>query len=169
MKSNFKLETCGISQVGVTPEDLEKQLIRCLGALSVKSDMLNITGIKNPDHNMLARIQAPLNEYHIPLVSITGDTEMGELATMDIGKFGNMYNTHTESFINLFGPILSNQHVHDFSGKIENLPVLNVNFQKLDQFNLLKSTPLVQLSPDFLIEPTVEAPVLTPPSTVLKK
>lgn len=169
MKANFKLETCGVSQIGVTPEDMEKQLIRCLGSLAVKSDMINITGINTLNHEVLERIQAPLEEYKIPLISITGDTDLGDLATMRIGKFGNMYNTHTESFINLFGDIVSNQHVHDFSEKIENLPVINVNLQKLDQFNLLKSTPLVQLSPDFLIEPAVRTPILTPPQTVLKK
>jgi hypothetical protein len=38
------------------------------------------------------------------------------------------------------------------SAKVENLPIVDVNLQKLDDYNLLRTSPLVQLAPDFLIE-----------------
>ncbi len=151
-ENEIKLETCGVSQTGMTPVDMEKQFIRCLGKLSLQVDMINITGIADPDSEMLRRLQAPLDDYKVPLISLVGDTNLGEFASLRLGKFGQGYNTHSEGFITLFGNIVRNQHVHDLSAKVENLPIVDVNLQKLDDYNLLRTSPLVQLAPDFLIE-----------------
>jgi hypothetical protein len=151
-EAGLKLETCGVSQAGMTPVDMEKQLIRCLGKLSLQVDMINITGIADPDREMLRRLQAPLDDYKVPLISLVGDTNLGEFASLRLGKFGQGYNTHSEGFITLFGNIVRNQHVHDLSAKVENLPIVDVNLQNLDDYNLLRTSPLVQLAPDFLIE-----------------
>lgn len=151
-KNDFKLETCGVKQFGVISIDMEKQLTRCLGKLSVQVDMINITGLQSIDTDTLRRLQAPLDEYRIPLISLLGDTDLGDKATIRLGKFGSLINTGSERFITLFGSLLRNQSVHELAEKVENLPILGVNMQKLDQYNLLKSTPLVNLCPDFLIE-----------------
>ncbi len=151
-KVGFTLETCGIKQISVTRVDMEKQLTRCLGKLSIQADMINITGLQSIDTDTLRRLQAPLDEYRIPLISLLGDTDLGDQAAIRLGKFGSLYNTSSERFINLFGSLLRNQSVHEFAEKVENLPVLDVNLQRLDEYNLLKSTPLVNLCPDFLIE-----------------
>ncbi|MEY4194714.1 MAG: hypothetical protein RLZZ226_1082 [Pseudomonadota bacterium] len=151
-QAKLRLETCGVNQTGVTPEDLEKQLIRCLGKLSLQVDMINITGLEGLKPDMLRRLQAPLDEYKIPLISLLGDTNLGEFASLRLGRFGNSYNTSSEGFVTLFGNIVKNQHVHDLSQKVENLPIVDVNLEKLNDYNLLRNSPLVQLAPDFLIE-----------------
>jgi len=158
--TGFVLETCGVKQIAVTAIDMEKQLTRCLGKLSTQVDMINVTGIEHVDADTLRRLQVPLDEYRIPLVSLLGDTNLGNMATVRLGKFGASYDTNSEDFINLFASIVSNQSVHDFSEKVENLPILDVSLKKLDQYNILKSTPLVYLSPDFLIEEPRIKPLL---------
>lgn len=158
----FQLDTCGITQQGVTSEDIEKQLVRCLGKLSLKIDMLNITGLDKVDMKLMRKLQAPLEEYKIPIISLQGDPDLGDLATVRLGKFSSIYNTRSEGFINLFSGIVRNQKVHEFTDKVANLPVMEVNLGTLDRYNLLRTTPIVQLSPDFLIEsPT--PPMILPP------
>jgi len=151
-RTGFALETCGVKQLAVTVSDMEKQLTRCLGKLSTQTDVINITGIERLDADTLRRLQAPLDGYRIPLISLQGDTNLGQQATVRLGVLRSINNTNSQAFFSLFGSIVSNQSVHEFADKVENLPVLEVNMQKLDEYNLLRSSPLVYLSPDFLIE-----------------
>lgn len=163
--ARFKVDSCGIKQQGVTPDDLEKQLLRCMGKLALQSDMLNISGLNSIDKASLQKVLAPLEEYKVPLISLEGDVDLGDLTTVRLRKFSSIFNTHSDSFINLFNGILRNQRVHDFSEKVQNLPILDLNMEALERYNMLRSTNLVQLCPDFLIKPEQPRLMLTAPKS----
>ena len=151
-RAGFKLSACGIRHEDNTPEDMERQLLRCLSTLALHVNVLNISSVHELEPDNLRRLLAPLQEFKVPIISLQGDPDLGNLATVRLSKFSDLYNTRSDKFINLFSDIVRNQKIHEFAEKVESLPILELNLDALEEYGMVRNTPTVQLCPDFLID-----------------
>jgi len=149
-KRNFRVEACGVSISDTS--GLEANLIRCYGKLSMKVDALNIYGLGKLDKDLIGRVQKPTIQYKIPIFALQGDAQSNDGLSIRVGKFGDIKNIQSEVYINLFEGVLRNMKVYELAEKVKNLPTLEVNLQALNDYGLLRSSPIVGLAPDSYLE-----------------
>lgn len=143
----FSIESCLVPPGD--GEKLKQELMNCYGRLALANNAIEIYPFSGIDDAYFAKLHAALHSYKIPAFMLGGPDTLPPGLALAIGRLNGSFRTGEAA--NLMANILVGMKVFELADKTENLPVIKVNLPLLDEYGILRRSPLLSLAPDSYI------------------
>jgi len=144
-KKGFEVKACKVEFSRSDKTWVEKKLKACYGKLSLWVDVIYLVAYKNVDQSLIRKLNAGLGFFKIPLLTIDRGSQVDPNVSLALDRLTvDLREINTAS---LFKQLLKGIKVHEFQDRLSALPVISVNIENLQKYDIAIDE-ILSLSPD---------------------
>lgn len=144
-QKGFKVIECKTPLSLLETEDAVRAIITCYGKLALSVDALFLHPFQGLDTKLIAQLNNSLSFYKIPTISLDAHSNDPNI-TLLLDKRSDI-SLRGLGEMQVYSELLENLKVHEFAIRLQNLPELTVNLQKLQSYDF-PDMPILLLSPE---------------------
>jgi len=147
-RKSFEVRDCKVEFSHSDKAFVERKLKACYGKLSLWVDAVYSMVYENVDQDLARRLNAGLGFFKIPLLTIDRGSQVDPNVSLALDRLKvNLRDINTAS---LFKRLLVGIEVHEFQDRLSALPVISVNIENLQKYDIAIDE-ILNLSPDSYI------------------